>query len=194
MKEILLSNSEKTVWVDDEDYDWIRQLCSWHLDSKSRYSLGWIKNTQGKLYYVAMHRVIYKKHFGLEPKQQIDHIDRNGLNNQKSNLRLCNHSQNRGNCEKSKTKHFSSQYKGVCWLKREQKWSAHIKINQKHLSLGHWETERQAAIAYDLISAKHYGEFFYPNIFDATENEIKEILSKNLKNIKLNHENPNIRN
>jgi len=75
----------------------------------------------------------------------INHIDFNRLNNNLSNIELVSA---RENCNRNHIKH-SSIYTGVCWKKREQKWSANIWINKKQILLGYFNTELDAKAAYD---------------------------------------------
>lgn len=87
----------------------------------------------------------------------VDHINGNGLDNRKSNLRVCTHSQNQRN--QGTPRHNSSGFKGVCWSKDKQKWQAGIKINGKNKFLGRYETPEEAHKAYCDASAKYHGAF-----------------------------------
>ena len=97
-----------------------------------------------------MHRVILDAPAGM----MCDHIDMNGLNNQRGNLRFATHSQN--SCNR---KHPGglSPFKGV--FPRNEKWRAYIKTNQKMIHLGTFDTERDAAIAYNTAAIQYHGEF-----------------------------------
>jgi len=75
------------------------------------------------------------------------HIDHNGLNNRKSNLRICTNSQNLWN-QRVRSK-GGSKYKGVVWHRRDKKRIAQINPNKRHTHLGYFENEIEAAIAYD---------------------------------------------
>src|ERR1043166_6240319 len=76
-----------------------------------------------------LHRVIMKA----KPGQIVDHIDGNGLNNRRSNLRFCTSAENSWN---SKNRSGSSKYRGVCWDKRRGLWQASIRVGRKRLPLG----------------------------------------------------------
>lgn len=89
-----------------------------------------------------------------------DHKDRNPLNNDEDNLRLCSRQQN--NYNKTKKKNSSSKYIGVTWHKRRNKWKAQIMNNFKNFHLGMFEFEIEAALAYDKaakIFAKEFANF-----------------------------------
>lgn len=81
------------------------------------------------------------------PKFEVDHINQNGLDNRKSNLRWVTTSQNvlNGRIQNS----HSSKYIGVSWHKREKKWYARIGFNGKVIHIGCFNNEEDAAVAYD---------------------------------------------
>lgn len=89
----------------------------------------------------------------------IDHIDRNGINCQISNLRFATHAQNAVN--QLKRKNTSSKYIGVCinyvTKKDEKIWLASIKTKEKTISIGRFRVEEDAAMAYDRYAIKHRG-------------------------------------
>jgi hypothetical protein len=101
---------------------------------------------------IYMHEVI----LGKQDNRQIDHVDGNGLNNCRSNLRFASHSQNQ--CNRHKVR-GSSRFKGVCWSNRNKKWRASIRSGDKYFNLGHFTTEEAAALAYDQAARQLFGEF-----------------------------------
>ncbi len=135
------------------------------VDAEDYYRLAkfnWYTTTGAKTFYAArkcngkavmMHREIMNAPDHLV----VDHIDRNGLNNCKANLRLCTISQNL--CNTVSTKGSSSKYKGVSWHKREKNWVASIQFNGKIYHLGYFENEIDAAKAYDKKASQLHGEF-----------------------------------
>jgi hypothetical protein len=113
MKTIQLSNGGEAL-VDDEDFERLNQF-KWR-NSK----------TPNNLYaesgaFLRMHRLIMNCPDGLI----VDHIDGDGLNNQKSNLRICSHQDNICNTRKTPGK-FASDYKGVTKPKWDNRWQATI--------------------------------------------------------------------
>jgi HNH endonuclease/AP2 domain len=108
----------------------------------------------GKMYNKLIHRLVAEAFIpNVDLLRCIDHIDRNKLNNDLSNLRWASHATNSQN--KSIARGSSSQYIGVSWQKKANKWEAHIVINSKKKYLGYYTSEEQAAIAYDYASYEH---------------------------------------
>lgn len=154
-KEIHLSRGY-IVLVDDEDYEFLSSS-KWHLSEK-KYRKYAIRNlpcprVKGTGYLRSMHRLILSA-----PKNlQVDHIDGNGLNNCRSNLRLCVNKENAMNSRKNTS--GSSKYKGVSWHKDNEVWAAYIKINYKLIHLGYFKKEDDAATAYNMAALKNFREF-----------------------------------
>lgn len=105
----------------------------------------------------SMHRVI----LGLGPRYpEVDHINGNGLDNRRENLRLAEHRQNMGNMRPRAG--GSSRFKGVC-RKQNGRWQAYITVNGKRLHLGYHADETAAAKAYDQAARAAFGEFARTN-------------------------------
>lgn len=90
-----------------------------------------------------------------------DHIDHDGLNNQRSNLRPATKAQNLTNSRPRVG--YSSSYKGVYWSRTARKWTAQIKIDRKSTHLGYYADEKEAAMAYDRAARQVFGEYAYLN-------------------------------
>jgi hypothetical protein len=86
-----------------------------------------------------------------------DHIDRNKLNNIKSNFRQCTHSENNRN--KGLTIKNTSGFIGVSWDKNRSKWLSHIKVDYKLIHLGRFENKEDAIRARLNAELKYFGEF-----------------------------------
>ena len=106
-----------------------------------------------------LHRFITKA--GVD--QEVDHKDGNGLNNARSNLRLCSHLQNQEN-QKHVVKPASSRYKGVSWHAATGKWMAKICVNYRINYLGVFCNENEAAHAYNSAATQYFGEFAKLNV------------------------------
>jgi hypothetical protein len=156
MTALSLVNSEFVALIDD---------CDFHRISRFRWK---VRSIQGKirtLRYAYAFITINKKqqtlflHHAIVGKARkplvIDHKDRDGLNNQKHNLRKCTRSQNQAN----RISH--RKFKGV-WTRRRKvtrPWRANIQVNGKAINLGNYSTEIEAAKAYNEGALKYFGEF-----------------------------------
>lgn len=148
MKKIRINTSKGDniyTLIDDDDFDII---CNqrWYINSNN-YALCEIG---GKFIY--LHRLIMNAQKG----QIIDHIDGDGLNNQKSNLRFCSHSQNM--CNRKSISNGSSRYLGV-YLAKHKYYKVAIKVNKKQIYIGQYRDEKLAAKKYNEAAIKYHGVF-----------------------------------
>ena len=153
MKEIILTNGNKTL-VDDSDFEVLNQW-KWH-ESRG-YAIRFIGTARKNQKCLRMHTSILIPIKGFE----IDHINRNRLDNRYENLRLVTRQQNMMNQTKAKNK--SSIYKGVCWVKREHNWLSSISLNKKFIRIGQFKSELHAAMAYDIWAKELFGEYAKTN-------------------------------
>ena len=113
----------------------------------------WAKNKN-----VKMHQVI----MGTEEGKVIDHINSNGLDNRKTNVRFATSQQNSWNQRKQRG-NSRSKYKGVHWEKKRKEWRARITFKGRVVHLGRFDTEEEAAMAYDGKAREFFGEFAWLN-------------------------------
>jgi len=156
MREIILTQGFKAQ-VDDEDYEQVSQF-NWNV-RKDKYTYYAKRNISinGRQRTLDLHVFILGKNGVLK----IDHQDGNGLNCQKNNMRFCTNQQNCMN--RRKQKNCSSQYKGVSFHKKIGKFIAYIRDNRLLIHLGYFESEIEAAKAYDIRAKELFGEFAYLN-------------------------------
>ena len=160
MKEIPLTKG-KVALVDDDDYPHLLKF-KWHANRSARchtwYAETTIRYRQWEVLRTSIHRLV----LGARRGEEVDHIDGNGLNNQKSNLRFATRAQQSQNRRAhAKTK---SGYKGVCPESGCSTWRAYIIVRGKEVRLGNFPTKEQAAEAYNAAATKFFGEFAYLNV------------------------------
>lgn len=149
MREIKLTNSTRVALVDDEDYEKVLGY-AWYLLNNCGHLRAAVGTSKHQIY---MQNLILPTKKGFE----VDHKDRNGLNNQKENLRYATHSQN--NMNKGLQFNNTSGFKGVSWNNRLGKYHAYIHINRKRIHLGFFTNKIDAALAYNSAAPKYHGEF-----------------------------------
>lgn len=140
--------------VDELDFEELNQH-KWSLlvSRNTEYAQRQVRNADGKVANVTMHVLLMNPPHGME----VDHIDGNGLNNQRANLRVCTRTQNRQNV--GAMKNNKSGYKGVTLHKVTGKWLAQIRANGKHYHLGLFTDPKEASAAYIEACEKYHGEY-----------------------------------
>lgn len=143
--------------IDKDDIEKVNKY-TWHLDKKGkqRYVIVNItyNRTTTKIY---LHRFI----MNCPKNMTVDHINHNGLDNRKNNLRICTNRENSINSRKRRN--TSSIHKGVSWDKSMNKWQSYIKNISKKEHLGYFDDETEAAKIYNKRAIELFGEFAYPN-------------------------------
>lgn len=139
------------VLVDDDDLNFINQF-NWYIKD------GYVAcSRQFGLTTAYLHRVLLQA----SEKQIVDHANRNTLDNQKSNLRVCSSSQNNRN--RPGTSNSRSAFKGVHFDKTRGKWRSQIYIDGRNHHVGYFDNEESAALAYNVYAATHFKEFGWLN-------------------------------
>lgn len=156
MTEMVTLTRDKFAIVDDEDYFWIRQY-KWQFGGGG-YPMRGVNLGNRNFITVYMHRLILRA----QPGECVDHKNGDTLDNRRCNLRIATRTQNVWNRGKMKTKNSSplaSKFIGVALDKSRNRWKARIQTNGKLLNLGSFETEEEAARAYDYKALELRGEF-----------------------------------
>lgn len=154
-KQILLTKGYSAT-VDDEDFEWLNQW-KWFAMSLRNGNLLYagraVRGEDGKQHTLLMHRFIMNPPAGAE----IDHINGNGLDNRRANLRLATTAENLRN--RGVFRNSKSGYKGVVYNPANGKWKVTI-------NLGTFDTPEEAARAYDDAITKLFGTLARPNFDD----------------------------
>jgi len=157
MKTIELSQG-KVALVDDENFEELSRYTWYAIRNRHRFYA--VRHGKGPHYKVlSMHRQIVVPSRGLE----CDHINQDGLDNRRANLRLCTDAQNSHN---QRSRCGSSKFKGVTFRKDRKKWTAQITLNGKQRHLGYFLNEEDAARRYDKAACELFGDFARPNFQD----------------------------
>lgn len=145
MKQIELTRG-KVALVDDDVFDYMSQWT-------------WCTVKSGNKFYafsgggILMHRIITEA----PDDMFVDHINGNGLDNRRKNLRICTPAENTAN--RKKNKNNTSGFKGVYWRSKKRLFEASIRKDKKYHYLGYFELAIDAALAYDAAAKKLFGEF-----------------------------------
>ena|SRR5271165_2956198 len=145
------------VFLDKKDYNIVKKYSLW-IDQKKQTNYVCLTYKKRHAY---LHRLLLNV---INKKVQVDHINGNGLDNRRKNLRSCTRQQNLFN-QKITDKNING-YKGVsknCDKRSNtykiKPWRARIKFNYESISLGSFKTKKEAALAYNKAALKYYGEF-----------------------------------
>jgi hypothetical protein len=158
--------SEEQVVLNISGYEVLISLCDVEKISSLKWCVSKHKNQKkgrpyfqcsilrdGKYTTLRLHRLIMNCPVGFF----VDHINGNTLDNRRDNLRICTHAENMRN--RFPNKNNPSGYKGVSWYKRQQKWRSQIRVDNKKIHLGYFNTPEEAYLAYCNASKKYHQEF-----------------------------------
>ncbi len=161
---VTLANGRGVAAFDTPDAEHVGGL-SWYRNTSKHGLTSYAATSmwqQGRSRVVLMHRLLNPD----VPEQ--DHFDGNGLNNCRSNLRTCTHSEN--HAARPLQRNSTSGFKGVSYAKRERLWRAYIVKMRRQQGLGYFTTAEEAARAYDRAALTAFGEFARLN-FPRSEQE-----------------------
>ena len=141
--------------VDPEDFERLNKHKWYVCKGVNTFYAGRNIRIGKKRLYIKMHREI------INPPEHllVDHINHNGWDNRKANLRPATHAQNNINRPYINRYNSPSKYKGVTWSKHANKWRVRVALNNRYESIGYFDNEIEAAKAYDKAAKKHHKEF-----------------------------------
>ena len=160
MKAIQLTGGKVAI-VDDEDFEELNRY-KWH------YCEGYAIRADysgGKRQVIRMHRVVTSA----PPNFLVDHINGEGIDNRRSNLRLCTHGENQMNRDRPKSS--TSGYSGVNYHRASGKWQCRVQSNGKRHDLGLFDNKHDAARMYNFWCVDLHGKFARPNKIKEDEGE-----------------------
>jgi len=194
VKKIKLTQGKESI-VDDDNYEMLMKFAPAKFKRNREKGHGWYASKQHKsstgLFYAAtnvwvpelgrqrtvfMHKVILNP-----PKGKFtDHVNGDGLDNRKENLRVCTTAQNNANRGKNCTNTVG--YKGVTTAKGREhvnkKYKAVLRTGNKAHFLGNYMTKEEAALAYDTKAKEVYGKFARLNFPNGPSDEVKKIIQE----------------
>jgi len=149
----------KVAVVDTDDYEQVSRFNWYARKGKNNcwYAVTDVWHpTIKKKEHISMHRILV-----VTTKDQpfVDHINNNGLDNRRCNLRRCSNSENMGNCRKHRD---SSSPKGTWWDKKRNQWGVQICHQYKKYFLGYYDDVEQAVLAYNKKAKELFGEYTTP--------------------------------
>ncbi len=142
----------KVAIVDDADAEMLSQYrwCYLSVGYAARH-----ERINGKDRMILMHRFL----LSASPEQLVDHINGNGLDNRRENIRLCTKADNQRNQRRNSKN--TTGYKGVSFDKGRGKYIASIQVLGTQIHLGRFSTAEEASKAYEEAASRYHGEFAY---------------------------------
>jgi hypothetical protein len=154
MAEIITSNGV-VILVDEDDLERLSKFRWFTYKGKTNRTAYAARSdyTTGSRRQISMHRYI----LGASTHEEVDHINGDGLDNRKQNLRVCSTKENNRN--KPRPKNNTTGYKGVSYHARDLVYCAYIRVDRKLKHLGSFKTAEDAALAYNKAALKYFGDF-----------------------------------
>ena len=149
-------NLRGSIIIDTNDLPLVRDY-QWHVENSRKDLQYGQTNTNGKLptKTIRIHRLL------IPDVEQIDHINHNGLDNRRCNLRACNNREN--NCNKNFSLNPRSGYTGIRYNEKAGSYYVRIMVHKKEVSLGHYKFLEEALEARKQGELRYFGEFRYNN-------------------------------
>lgn len=144
--------------VDEVDFDWLNQWKWFARHHRNTFYASRNIRQNGKRRTIDMQNSIMRVPKGYV----VDHNNMNGLDDRRKNLRPASNKENLRNTNGHRDR--KSKYKGVHWSnynpkRRRGKWVAQICVDGKQTHIGYFDTEKEAAIAYNIKAEKCFGKF-----------------------------------
>lgn len=158
MSKVIELSQGKVAVVSNRDFTRLNQF-SWHVwrplnAPHLAYAARKIRKKDGRYSKAFMHREV----LCAPPGMEVDHRNRDGLDNRRRNLRLATASQNQANSRQHRDAQ-SSRFKGVTWHKGSQKWQSSIQFQKHRFYLGWFVSEIDAALAYNRKAIALFGSY-----------------------------------
>lgn len=148
----------RTFLIDAADYEWVSRY-RWHSSGRRRNYVA--TRVPGTGERIKLHRLL----LGAPAGREGDHIDGDGLNNTRANLRIATSSEN--NANRKRGRRSFSGFRGVYFIQQDyplaRPWRAQISIGNKSRFLGYFGSAEAAAAAYDAAARKAFGQFAQMN-------------------------------
>lgn len=156
----------KVALIDAENLQLVGQY-QWHACDRGQTwyaATSAVRRRSGECIY--LHRLI----MDAGPNEHVDHRNGDGLDCRRENMRLCTNAENRRNTRKTRGR---SRFKGVCPCRTNSRriWEAYIWHNNRKIGLGNYETEEEAARAYNAAALQYHGEFAHLNVIPGLSHE-----------------------